>query len=241
MKKVIKRILIIIAAIFILILGLGLYYYFPMFFMKPAPTGQIANADIYTIKDIASNVYFIKTGNGYIMIDAGMNSKNVEKSLKDAGINSNEVNWIFLTHSDGDHVAALTLFPNSNIYMSKDELPLLNGTQKRSFFGGNTLPSGVNTESIKLLSNGQELLFNDTKIKCVSAPGHTTGSMLFLINDKYVFTGDAFKLKNGETSVHPYTMDANQSRKTIEQSKEIFSKSNIILSSHYGLYYKILN
>ena len=237
MKKIIKRVLMVIAIVFLLIIGLGLLYYFPMFLMKPAPTGQIANTNIYTIKNIGTNVYFIKTNNGYIMIDAGLSLKEFEKSLKEAGINSDEVKWIFLTHSDGDHVAALTLFPNSSIHMNKDELPLVNGTQNRILFSGNTLPSGIASESIILLSNGQELLLGEAKVKCISAPGHTTGSMLFLIDDKYLFSGDAFKIKNGTMNVHPYSMDGNLSQKTIEQSKEIIDNSRIVLSSHYGLRY----
>ena len=236
MKKIVKRVLIIAGALFALLIGIGLFYYIPMLLMTPAETGKIQNADIYTINNAGSNIYFIKTDDGYIMIDAGMNAKKTGDSLKEAGINANEVKWIFLTHSDGDHVAALTLFPNADIYMSKDELPLVNGTMKRSIFGGNKMPSGVNIEKITLLSNGQKLFLNGIKLECISAPGHTTGSMLYLIADRYLFTGDAFKIKNGKVSVHPYTMDANTGKKTIERSREKINSGYIILTAHYGLH-----
>ena len=237
MKKKVKCVVLSIAAIFLLLIGAGLFYYFPMFLMTPAETGQIPDSNIYTIKDIGSNVYFVTTDNGYIMIDAGMNIKNIENSLREAGINASEVKWIFLTHSDGDHVASLTLFSNANIYMSKDELPLINGTRKRFFLGGNKMPSGVTLENIMLLSTGQELLLNGTKIECILAPGHTIGSMLYLIDDKYLFSGDAFKIKNENMTVHPYSMDANLSKNTIEQAKKIINSNHVILTSHYGLHY----
>lgn len=236
MKKGFKKLLIVIAAIFLLFIGLALIYYIPMLLMPRPAAGQIHNTNIYVAKDMAG-VFLIKANDGYIMIDAGMSKKNIEKSLKDANMGTNEVKWIFLTHSDGDHVGALTLFPNANIYMSKDEIPLVNGSVKRSFMGYTSLPDGISIDRIIPLSNGQELLLNGTKVKCISAPGHTIGSMLYLIDESYLFTGDAFKIKNGNITVHPYTMDKNLSKKTIEQLKETISKSKIVITSHYGMHY----
>ena len=232
-----KRVLIVIAAVFLLFVCAALFYYFPMFLMSPADAGQIPNSNIYVIRDFGNNVYLINTGIGYIMIDAGLNIRNIENFLREAGIHTNDVKWIFLTHSDGDHLASLPLFPNANIYLSKDELPLLNGAVKRNIFGGTSLPLGVNIDRIIPLTNGDEFIFNETKIKSIAAPGHTPGSMLYLVDDKYLFTGDAFKIRNGNISVHPYSMDVSFSRKTIENLREIISNSKIILTSHYGIHY----
>jgi len=237
MKKTIKKVLIIAAVIFVLLLTAGLIYYFPMFLMNPAETGHIAGINIYSVKDIGSNIYLLNTNNGYIMIDAGISLKKIEDSLIEAGINTNEVKWIFITHSDGDHLAALPLFPNANIYMSKDELPFLNGTMKRSFLGGNSMPSGISVDRIIPVSDRQKFQFNGTGIECILAQGHTNGSMLFLADDKYLFTGDAFKIKNGNMSVHPYSMDSDLGKKTMEQLKQIINSSHIILTSHYGLHH----
>ena len=96
------------------------------------------------------------------------------------------------------------------------------------------MPVGIDINKIIPLSNGQELSFDETKVKCINAPGHTIGSMLYLADDKYLFTGDAFMIKNGSISVHPFTMNADQSMKTIEQCKEIINSCSIILTSHYG-------
>jgi len=238
MRKALKIVLIIIAAIFILFIGAALVYYFPMLLMpRPPEAGQILNTDIYVVEDFGNSLFLIKTDNGYIMIDAGLNVKKIENYFNKEKINFNDVKWIFLTHSDGDHVAGLTLFPNANIYMSKEELPLINGTIKRSFLGYISLPDGINIDRIIPLSNGQELIFNKTKVKCIAAPGHTIGSMLYLVDDKYLFTGDAFKIKNGKINVHPYAMDANLSGKTIEEISGIVNNSQIVITSHYGLRY----
>ena len=233
MKKVLKRTLIIIVSVFVLFLGVGLIYYLPMLMMPRPEAGQIPNTNIYALKDMAG-VFLVKTDNGYLMIDAGLNIKNIDSSLKEANINANDVKWIFLTHSDGDHVAALALFPNANIYMSKEELQLINGTVKRSFLGYTNLPEGIKIERIISVLNDQELSFNGTKVKCILAPGHTIGSMVYLVDDKYLFTGDAFKLKNGNMSVHPYSMDKNLSTSTIGQLRDTVNNSQVVITSHYG-------
>ena len=237
MKKAVKKILLILSVIFVMLIGAGLIYYFPMFLMHPAKAGQISNRNIYVVEDFGNGLFLVKTENGYIMIDAGTDIKRIENYFQKSNKNINDVKWIFITHSDGDHLAALPLFPHANIYMNKDELQLINGTMKRIFLVGNKLPSGINIDRIIPLSNGQELIIDGTSIKCITAPGHTIGSMMYLVEDKYLFTGDAIKIKNGNMSVHPYSMNNNQSKKTIEELREIISNSQIVITSHYGIYY----
>jgi glyoxylase-like metal-dependent hydrolase (beta-lactamase superfamily II) len=155
--------------------------------------------------------------------------------LDGAGINIDDVKWILLTHSDSDHTAALNLFPNAVIHMSKDELPLINGTVKRNIFGGNKMPPGIDIDKISLLSDGQELSFDGIKVKCISAPGHTIGSMLYLVDNRYLFTGDALMVSNGKIGVQPFSMDSELNRKTIERLKETIDGDSIVFTSHSGL------
>jgi len=225
----------IIILTFVLLIGAGLFYASPLRRMNPVKTGQIPGADMYAVKNAINTVYLIKTDNGYILVDAGSNVNQLGNSLGEAGINNSDVKWILLTHSDSDHVTALTLFPNANIYMSKDELPLINGTVRRNIFGGNKLPSGIDIDKISLLSNGQELLFGGVKVECILAPGHTNGSMMYLAANRYLFTGDAFMINNGKIAVHPFTMDPELSKKTIEQLRGTIENSSFVFTSHYGL------
>jgi len=203
--------------------------------MNPTKTGQIPNTNIYAIKNMLISIYLINTKNGYIMVDAGINGKKITASLKKLGIDINDVNWILLTHSDRDHIDALPFFPNAEIYLSKDEFPLINGSANRHKSGGNKMPERIDINKIKLLSDRQELSFDETKVKCINAPGHTVGSLLFLIDNKYLFSGDAFLIKNGKLDVHPFGMSSEQSMKTIEHLKETINNCSIILTSHYGI------
>lgn len=224
-----------IAAIVILVLAAGSFYFFPMLTMSPTETGQIGNTGIYSAKNAINSVFFIKTNNGWIMIDAGSNINMLEAALRQFSINTKDVKWILLTHSDSDHTTALTLFPNAEIYMNEDEFPLINGFVKRNSFSSNSMPSGVRTDKIIPLKNNQELVFEGTNVRCIKTPGHTPGSMSYLFDSRYLFTGDAFRFSNGKITVHPFTMDSDLAKKTAEQLKETINSSLIVLSAHYGL------
>jgi len=240
MKKNLKWLLIIIGAILVVLTGLGLYYFYPMLVMAPAKTGEIPGTNIYAVKNMMGTLYFIKTDDGYILIDAGSNVKKLVASLKKSNIDCDAVKWIFITHSDYDHVAGLNLFPNARIYMSVDEFPLINGAVNRSNSGGNTLPAGIEINAVIPLLDGQMLSYKGTNIECIQAPGHTIGSMVYLVDGKYLFTGDVFMVNKNALYVHPFTMDTELAEKTIKQLRDTIRGSSMVLTSHYG-YYNNLN
>ena len=220
MKKIIRKIVLIISDV--------------IFKMKPAKTGQILNTNIYAINNFYGTLYLIKINSGYIMFDAGTVIEELEDSLKIIGIDAKDVKCIFLTHSDGDHVAGLPLFPNANIYMSEDELPLINGTVKRAKSIENKIPSGIDIDKIILLANNSEYSFGGIKIKCIKTPGHTIGHMVYLVDEKYLFSGDAFDIKKGKINVHISSMDTKLSKETIKGLEKTINSSSIVFTSHFG-------
>jgi glyoxylase-like metal-dependent hydrolase (beta-lactamase superfamily II) len=203
--------------------------------MNPTETGQILNTDIYAVKDGFVTTYFYKAGTGYIMFDAGKNINNFETSFIKAGINANDIKWIFVTHSHYDHVAGLALFPNAKIYMNAAELPLFKQKIKRDKSKKNTVSQEIDIDKINILKNGQEVPCNQAKVMCLAAPGHTIGSMVYLVNGQYLITGDAFSIKNGNINVHLATKDKKLAKKTIEELKETINNSSIVLTSHFGI------
>ena len=208
----------------------------PYLSMKPAATGEIPGAGIYAVKDKIVCLYLIDTGGGYIAVDAGIDSKGISNTLAGLGIPAEKVTHVFLTHSDADHTAATTLFTNAQICMSEDEIQLLDGTTKRTGAAGNQLPGRDDLSGITLLGSNQTLTIGGRTIECIKAPGHTPGSMLYLIDGKYLFTGDAFKAKNGARSVHPYTMDKKTASATIRSLDGLLSETEMILTAHYGCF-----
>src|SRR5665647_2279029 len=113
MKKVYKRILSGLA-IFIIILVLLFIGYFLkarsiMKSMTTTETMEIVK-NVFSIRDSFVNVYLVKNGKHYIAIDAGNNKDNIQKELRKLTIDPAKIDAILLTHSDGDHVAGISLF-----------------------------------------------------------------------------------------------------------------------------------
>jgi len=238
MKKALKLLLPVLAALLVLAAGIGLYSYGPMLAMHPAETGQIPLADgqVLAIRSGRGAMYLTDTGDGVLVIDAGTNAGKTEAALGKLGIDPADVKWVLLTHSDHDHVAGLPLFPNAEIYMGEAELCLLDGTVNRNASGGNKLPDGIDLSAIKLLGDGEELLLGGARVKCIAAPGHTPGSMAYLVNGSWLFAGDAFRYRKGEFTVHPFTMDEALALQTIEKLPIHNRSADVItvLTSHYG-------
>ncbi len=236
MKKVWKRIACIILIVLVLCAVVALINYYPILTMKPAASGKIPSTEIRVMKNNFGSLYFIKGTDGFILIDAGSNAAAVKNELEQFPVDASEVKYILLTHSDSDHVAALNLFPNARIFISKDEMQMLNGTTKRSPVGYNALSAGIDLDTLVPLTDKQELELGGHTIECIQAPGHTPGSMAYFMDGQYMFTGDAFKVNDSITSIHPYTMDKETAGTSIQKLNTLGSKSRLVLTAHYGYF-----
>jgi len=235
-KKNKKRKWIIIGAVIAIAVAFVLINVGPFLSMSPADTGRINGAGIIAVNNGMCNVYLIETSEGYALIDAGFNSKSLEAALGELDVAPADIKYVFLTHSDGDHTAALPLFPGATIYMSEDEMQLLDGRTNRSGNSGNSLPAGVDQNSIVLLGDGQEVQIGERTIRGLKAPGHTPGSMLFVADGSYVFSGDAFKISGNKMDVHPFTMDAETSKATMQRLYGDIVSTELTLTAHYGYF-----
>lgn len=222
--------------IFLLLAGVALYNFYPMLIMKPAATGAITDTDITAVRNVRNAVYFIDAGDGYIMVDAGSNADGIMTSLDEAGITADNVKWILLTHSDYDHVAALPMFTGAVIHIAEAEMLLLDGTVNRNAFGGNSFPDGMGDAVITPLPDGAELALGGVVVRCIASPGHTIGSMSYLVDGKYLFTGDAFLVADNKMDVHPFTMDEQLADATIESLLGTVNATELVLTGHYGTY-----
>lgn len=150
--------------------------------------------NIFSIKDSYVNMFLIKDNSNYIAIDAGKDIDSIKMGLKLLNINPDKVVAVLLTHSDGDHVGALTLFKNATVYLSKDEEQMINGNTTRLLTSHNK----IDVKTYNMLSDQQKIKIGNISITGILTPGHTPGSICYLINEKYLFVGDAFGLTNGK-------------------------------------------
>lgn len=222
-------ILLAVSAIFILV------YIFPMFSMHPLASGTIEGTDITAIKNRINNLFFIPSDEGWIVIDAGSDARSVKKEMEKRSIEGNKVKGVFLTHTDYDHVASLVLFPDAAIYMSEREKQMIDGSTRRQFIKKNRLPRlGENNRIIWLRDNEIVDLCNH-QVRVIPAQGHTRGSAMYAVDEKYLFTGDAFKEANGQILIHPYTMDRKTAQETIHGIKDELKNYEKVFTAHYGL------
>jgi len=229
MKEYLNIILPLLAAGCVIGGGITLYFTYPLMAMKPAQTGPVPGTDhppVYALRSNRGAMYFVDTGAGWLLIDTGSNAKKIEASLPALGVAPADVKWVLLTHSDYDHVGGLPLFTDAGISMGADELELIRSGKKK-------LPGCTDLNAVHPLRDGEALACGDVAVKCVAAPGHTAGSMAYLVDGSFLFTGDALRHSAKGDSVHPYTKDKARAKKTIAA---LPADARMVLTSHYGYY-----
>jgi len=187
---------------------------------------------IYAVKTKNANFYVIKNDDSYIAIDAGGGNESTARTeLDKLNIDPSKVTAILLTHTDFDHTSALSLFKNAIIYISKQEEQVLDGSVPRLSFGGK---NKLNYKYTTIVDN-EELCFEKIKVKSILTPGHTIGSMSFLIDDKYLFVGDNLSLQNDLVGLFNslFNMSDEVQGKSIRKLTKIAS-TEYIFTAHYG-------
>jgi glyoxylase-like metal-dependent hydrolase (beta-lactamase superfamily II) len=198
--------------------------------MSPVKTGLVVDG-IYAIKDSYVNMFLVKDSNQYIAIDAGNDVKTISDGLKELNIDPNSVTTVLLTHTDRDHVGALELFKNAKIYISKPESQMLNGQKHKFLFFNNSLGGRPHT----LLDDQQVLTFTKRKVMGILTEGHTSGSMCYLVDNKYLFTGDIITMKSGkiDQSIEFFDMDHPLAVKSVSIITKL-SDVQYIFTAHCG-------
>ena len=234
MNKTLKKVLIGLGATIVLgllIIGGFLYKFnYETSKMHPTETGKIVD-NIFAIKDEFVNMYLLQDSNNYIAIDAGKDLDVVSAELKKLNINPDMVIAVLLTHSDPDHVAGLPLFKNAKIYLAKAEVPMLTG-EKQKIPG---VSNKISRNDYTLLEDHQTLIIGNEKSFSILTKGHTSGSMCFQVNDKYLFTGDILSLENGKIghSVKFLDMDHEMATKSISIITNL-PNVEYIFTAHFG-------
>ena len=178
---------------------------------SPAPTTDEGNIgfeliqqNIYRLQD-ATNVYLLKSGTSGILIDAG--SEKLTEAL--AGVGVKQIDWILHTHYHRDQCLGSAALKNagSNIAIGKSEEEYLQPTVSQlpidlanryllsnelSDYGRRMVPfqkPGVD----RVLSEGEIIEWNQYSIRVMDTPGHTKGSVSYLVelDGKIIcFSGD---------------------------------------------------
>ena len=162
---------------------------------KPLSTGWI-DENVACVREWVANIFFYRKGDTTIMIDAGYNYEPLAEKMRWLGIDPRSIEHILITHQDTDHVGAVEadspgLFSHATLYVGEVENRYLTGEVRRKvIYHMYKLPQVTIRNEKVLLHDGQVLDIGGIKVECFLVPGHTWGHMVYLIDDKYLFTGD---------------------------------------------------
>ena len=162
---------------------------------KPLNTGWI-DENVACVREWVANIFFYRKGGTTIMFDAGYNYDPLREKMRWLGVDPASIRHIFITHQDTDHVGAVEadspgLFKNATLYIGEIENRYLTGEVRRKvIYHTYKLPQVTINNKKVLLKDGQIVDIDGIRIESFLVPGHTWGHMVYLVDDKYLFTGD---------------------------------------------------
>ena len=160
-----------------------------------------------TVGPLAVNCYIIgsRKDNAAIAIDAGGNPEEILELLKK---NNLDLQCIINTHAHFDHVGGvkpLQDLTGAKFFLHQEDVPLLNYLNEQTDAFG--LPNILVPRVDKPLVDNEEILIGDEVVRVIHTPGHSPGSVCFII-DNIVFVGDTlFSGSIGRTDLYGGSYD----------------------------------
>ncbi len=184
-KKIILTIVAIIVALVISAAGIFICEFSGV---KQPVDGAVLNNNVITIKDGYVNVFLIQTSEKKaILIDAGKSedAAPILNALSKRGMNADSVKAILLTHGHLDHIKGCQVFKKAEIYAMEGDVGIIEGTESMGLF-----TYDGNIKVTVALKHGDKVNIDGTRIETFALPGHSEGSVAYIING-VVFMGDS--------------------------------------------------
>jgi N-acyl homoserine lactone hydrolase len=128
--------------------------------------------------------------------------KTLTAQLATIGLKTTDIAYVAISHTHGDHIGNVRLFPNSTVLMQRAEYEWISSPD-----GTNDNVNQLKVLARKLLGtpkhlrllNGDTDVFGDGSVILVSTPGHTPGSQSLLVHLKnlgfVILSGDVVHLE----------------------------------------------
>ncbi|MDH3277206.1 MAG: rhodanese-like domain-containing protein [Nitrosopumilus sp.] len=136
-----------------------------------------------------------------------------------------QITKVFDTHQHADHVSSardLAKATGAKLYLSKYE--------------------GYNYDA-NFIGDADEISFGKTNLKVIHTPGHTPGSLSFLVEEKYVFTGDILFVESiGRPDLRDNAEEFTEDLyNTLHNKLLTLEDSTMVFPTHHGEDVKSIN
>jgi N-acyl homoserine lactone hydrolase len=182
--------------------------------------------------EFSSTCWLIKRGSEWVLWDTGVPEsalndpkgwstlpklivyhldKTITGQLAEIGLKPSDITYVALSHTHGDHIGNVSLFPDSTVLMQRIEYSWISSPD-----GPNDNVNQLKALARKLLGTPKQLklldgdtdVFGDGSVTLISTPGHTPGSQSLLVHLKnagfIILSGDVVHLgRNFEKDIVP--------------------------------------
>ncbi len=152
-----------------------------------------------TVGPVETNCYILwrEGRTDALVIDPGDEGEAIVSSLRDRGLSAGAV---LLTHGHFDHTGGLSAFLGVPVYLHQADLPMLESPElSAAFLTGDTRPRPTDALPV---SDGEVLSLCGFSVQVLSTPGHTKGSVCYLVDGEVLFSGDTlFQAGYGRTDL----------------------------------------
>lgn len=135
-----------------------------------------------------ANSYLVISTQTAVLIDAGVPSKSVLEALN---AENATLKYILLTHGHFDHTLSVDALKNATdaqVALHADDAEMLSDSVKSALYTFMGRDDTVNSE-YTALADGDKLSFGSDTLTVIHTPGHSLGSVCYLVKD-LLFTGD---------------------------------------------------
>ena len=195
-------------------------------------------------RPFVTNCYLIKHGDDWMLWDTGLADvvadmpdgqrpadpraihwrlpQKLSVQLQQLGLEPSKIKFVAISHSHGDHVGNVAMFPQSTLLVQKAEYEWPSPT------GGPRFPAGVQAK----LLEGDYDVFGDGSVILISTPGHTPGHQSLLVKlpktGALLLPGDAVHFRENWESrrVPEFNTNKEQTTSSMQRMAELIAKHN---------------